>query len=214
MIELAIPKLSHYDTDTARTLANALAGLKSLADVADWDTHAQAEIGRIREGIEHLRREAEKLGRQTKALQAQRESKGALSRMLSSTQQETQLKAQTSALYTEMGALTLLEGELTRAIEFTPDSPEDVGDLKKFVKLRRKEIKLEKRELATAMTGIRVQARQSTAFSFPGKYGKWSRRITRWSKEINLRPHETQKAAFDRQLLELDRFELWLDRLL
>jgi hypothetical protein len=62
------------------------------------------------------------------------------------------------------------------------------------------------------MTAIRVEARQQTAVATPGKYGKWDRRQIRLNKEAALQPHENEKAAFDRQIIKLDRIMAWLER--
>jgi hypothetical protein len=65
------------------------------------------------------------------------------------------------------------------------------------------------------MAGIRTDARQSAASASSALFAtKWTRRAARWQKEAALRPHEGQKAALERQLIQLERLEHWLESLL
>ena len=103
--------------------------------------------------------------------------------------------------------------QFENAIDFTPDSLNDLKELIKECKIRKKELQIDKKSINTQMASIRVDARQQTTNTISGKYGTWDRRKIRLNKESSLRPHESEKAAIERQIIKLDQIIIWLERL-
>jgi hypothetical protein len=62
------------------------------------------------------------------------------------------------------------------------------------------------------MASVREEAKQQTANTNYGKYGKGDRRRIRLNKDAALRPQGNQKTAIERQITELDQTIVWLER--
>lgn len=137
---------------------------------------------------------------------------GFLRRFFSSQDEQKRLAAELGALRHELGTLEFLEKQFGLVIDFTPDSEADLTMLVKALRLRKKQVQADKRTVAAQMADIRTEARQRTGASAGVSWGKWERREIRWEKEAALRPHESEKAALARQMLELDHLLGWLER--
>jgi len=105
-----------------------------------------------------------------------------------------------------------LASQLEAAIDFTPDTPNDLKELLKECRQRKKELQAERKAVGAEITAIRVGARQRTATVTPGEHAKEERRQITVAKELALRPHENQKADLERQIVALDRTIAWLER--
>ena len=108
--------------------------------------------------------------------------------------------------------LAELASQLEAAIDFTPDTPNDLKEQLKECRQRKKELQAEKKAVSAEMTSIRAGARHRTATVTPGQHAKEERRQISVAKEFALRPHENQKADLERQVVALDRTIAWLER--
>jgi hypothetical protein len=79
-------------------------------------------------------------------------------------------------------------------------------------KQQKKELQTEKKAVNAQMSSIRVEARQQTANTNYGKYGKGDRLRIRLNKEAALKPQESQKTGIERQITNLDQLIVWLER--
>lgn len=109
--------------------------------------------------------------------------------------------------------------ELQELVDFTPNSPEEQKTLLAELRLQKKELQLKKRELAAAMKAIRVDARQKSSEAgvvfgvfYDRSTAAHQRRHIRYRKEAALKPHEGEKEAVERQLLQIDRDIMWVER--
>jgi len=93
-----------------------------------------------------------------------------------------------------------------------PGSLDEIKGLIEECKHQKSELLAEKKAVNTQMSSIRVEARQQTANTNYGEYGKGDRRRIRLNKESALRPQESQKASIGRQINELDQTINWLER--
>ena len=212
MIDIQIPKINEFDTSQVQQLVSDFKNLRNFNDIAQWDKRISEEIERIRFVIMSI--EAKQLQINQGIEQARRNhlAQPFLVRLFSTQREERQLTAEQARLAREKTLLEKLADQLEAAVDFTPDSPEDLKELMKECRLRKKELQAEKKAINSQMTAIRVEARQKTAITIQGKYGKWDRRRIRLDKEAALRPYEDHKAALERQILKLDRAIAWLER--
>jgi chromosome segregation ATPase len=212
MIDIHIPTLHEYDTTIARQLAINIKELRNFDDIVQWDQQAIAEIDSLRNCLKTIEDKQQSTILALEKAKRDHQDKPFLTRLFSSRQEEKRLIAEQSRLANEKLQLEQLIDQFEAAIDFTPNSPEDLKELIKECKLRKKELQVEKKAISTQMTSIRVEARQRTARVISGKYGTWDRRQIRLNKEAALQPHENEKAAIDRQIVKLDRIIAWLER--
>lgn len=208
----------HYDIKDFKALMVEYKGLRTFTDVASWDERARVELDEVAKGIRAFEEVSARASRQLAQLVKEREEKDFFSRMFASQKPEKSL-AQLIQGYNDYKAL--LEGmasQLQEAIDFTPNSPEEQASLLKELKLRKKELQVEKRETAAAMKAIRTGARQQSAQAgragiyYNSRAAAYDRRSIRYQKEAALQPHEDAKAAVERQLLQVDKDILWAEK--
>ena len=88
----------------------------------------------------------------------------------------------------------------------------DVKELLEECKQQKIELLTEKKAVNAQMSSILVEAKQQTANTNYGNYGKGDRRLIKLNKDAALRPQEGQKTAIERQIKELDQTIIWLER--
>jgi chromosome segregation ATPase len=212
MIDIQIPKSKEYDTAHASLLATTLKNLRSFDEIAEWDKKATAEIDIMRSILKTIEDKQQRIVRSLEQEKQEHATKSFLARLFASRKEQKQLLAEQSLLTKEKVQIEGLIDQFESAIDFTPDSPNDLKELIKECKQRKKELQTEKKAVSAQMASIRVEARQRTADSIPGKYGKWDRRQIRLNKESALGPHESEKAGIERQIIKLDQIIVWLER--
>ncbi len=212
MINIQIQASSEYDTANASLLATAIKSLHSFDEIADWDKKAMAEV----EAMQSILRAIE--GKQQTAIQAlsqeqqEHEEKSFFAKLFDGRNEQKRWLAEQTRLASEKTRIENLIDQFESAIDFTPNSLGDLKELIKECKQQKKELLTEKKAVNAQMASIRVDARQHTANTISGKYGTWDRRLIRLSKESALQPHESQKAAIERQIIKLYQIIIWLER--
>jgi chromosome segregation ATPase len=213
MIDIQIPASKEYNTENASLLGTALINLHSFNDIAEWDKKATAEIEVMRSILRTIE------GKQQMAVQAlvqenhEHEEKPFLARLFDGRKEKKRWLVEQSRLAGEKGQIENLIGQFETAIDFTPNSLDDLKELIKECKQKKKELQTEKKAVNAQMTAIRVNARQRRVNTFSGKLGTAQRREIRFDEESALGPQESQKAAFERQIIKLDQLIVWLERL-
>ncbi|MBE9251069.1 stage II sporulation protein M [Dolichospermum sp. LEGE 00240] len=168
--------------------------LSTFQQVEEWDRKAQAKIGELINITKYL---------------------------------ETELTQNNKILdYLIMGIkeqyivfLASIVEKLQEFTDFTPNSPKEQKILLKELKQRKKELQLQKRELTANMKSIQADARLRSVYAgrdflgiYNSKLAAHERRRIRYQKEEALRPSEDMKAAIDRQILQIDKDILWVER--
>ncbi len=212
MLEIEIPKLRYYDLDQVEQLATDLRNLRSFSEVLEWGKRAKEEISKIRSAIEGLDNNNQKTRVEINETKKAHQAKPFLSKVFASREEEKRLNALSNSLTKEITQLQTLADQLRSAIDFAPTSSKDLKELLKECRVRKKGLQTEKKALDIKMKEIRAEARQLSAKTTTGKYGRDARRRIRLKKEAVLRPYEDKKAALDHQVLNLDRITAWLER--
>lgn len=212
MIDIQVPALKEYNTASARVLATEIRNLCTFEEIAEWDKKATTEIGVMHSASEtiegKLRNVIQALAREKQA----HEAKSFFVRWFDGRIEQKRLLGEHARLSSEKVQVENLVDQFEAAIDFTPNSKDDLKELIKECKQRKKELQTEKKAISAQMSSIRVEARQQTANTISGKYGTWDRRRIRLNKEAALGPHETEKAAIERQIIKLDLIIVWLER--
>ena len=212
MIDIHIPASLEYNTANASLLATAIKNLHSFDEIAEWNKKAMAEV----EVMHSILRAIE--GKQPTAIrglsqeQKEHEAKSFLTKLFDGRKEQKRWLAEQSRLAREKAHIESLIDQFEAVIDFTPDTLDELKVLIEECKKQKTELLAEKKAVNAQMSSIRVDARQQTANTNYGNYGKGDRRRIRLNKESALRPQESQKTAIERQVTELDQIITWLER--
>ena len=212
MINIHIPASLEYNTTNASLLATAIKNLRSFDEIAEWDKKAMAEV----EALHSILKAIE--GKQQKAIQVisqeqqEHEAKSFLTKLFDRRKEQKRWLAEQSRLAREKVQIENVIGQFESAIDFMPDSLDKLKELLEECKQQKEELLTEKKAVNAQMASIREDAKQQTANTNYGKYGKGDRRRIRLNKDVALRPQDDQKTAIERQITELDQTIVWLER--
>lgn len=212
MIDIHIPASLEYDTANASLLATALKNLRSFDEIAEWDKKALAEV----EALHSILKAIE--GKQQTAIeiisqeQQEYEVKSFLSKLFDGRKEQKRWLAEQSRLAREKAQIENVIDQFESAIDFMPDSLDKLKELLEECKQQKEELLTEKKAVNAQMSSIRVEAKQQTANTNYGKYGKGDRRRIRLNKDVALRPQKNQKTAIESQITKLDQTIIWLER--
>lgn len=192
-----------------QTVLHEIKSIETFADIDRWDAKAEKYV----QGIELLSKNI------SAALE---ECESRLTLGVEASDERSNLIAISKKLATTIERLDKTQESLELAIDFTPNTPQEAKELIKDLKLMKKELALEKKEIALDMKAISVEARQrgakigTSAFTqtkFTRQLDRSSRIRLRLQKEAALSPHENQKMLLERQMLDIDKNILWIEKL-
>jgi hypothetical protein len=212
MIDIHIPASLEYNPANARTLAIAIKNLRNFDEITEWDKKVMAEV----EALNLILKAIE--GKQQKAIQVisqeqqEHEAKSFLTKLFDRRKEQKRWLAEQSRLAREKVQIENVIGQFESAIDFMPDSLDKLKELLEECKQQKEELLTEMKAVNAQMSSIREDAKQQTANTNYGKYGKGDRRRIRLNKDVALRPQDDQKTAIERQITELDQTIVWLER--
>ena len=212
MIDIHIPASLEYDTANASLLATELKNLHSLAGVAEWNKKATAEVQALHSILKAIEEKQAKVTQVLIQDQQEHAAKPFFAKLFDLRKEQRHWRAEQARLDREKAHLEALIEQFESAIAFIPETPDDLQALIKESKQQKEEYLTEKKAVKDQMSSIRVEARQQTANTNYGNYGKGDRRRIRLNKESALRPQENQKSAIQRQVKELDQTIEWLEK--
>jgi len=212
MINIHIPASLEYDTANASLLATAIKNLRNFDEITEWDKKAMAEVEALHSILTAIE------GKQQKAIQVisqeqqEHEAKSFLTKLFDRRKEQKRWLVEQSRLAREKAQIENVIGQFESAIDFMPDSLDKLKELLEECKQQKEELLTEKKAVNAQMASIREDAKQQTANTNYGKYGKGDRRRIRLNKDAALRPQDDQKTAIERQITELDQTIVWLER--
>jgi hypothetical protein len=208
-----------YTDKNYRALMAELKSLSTFTATADWDARARAELKSIVAAIRQLEADVVRQRQVIEETQKAHAEKSLIGRMFSGNKAEKEASQELELLQKHISTLELLAAELQDTIDMSPNSPEEQKALIKELRLRKKELQVRKKEITTAMKSIREDARQKTIHAGLGSLGIYDaklasleRRVIRYRREAALHPNENEKAAIERQLLQVERDILGVER--
>ena len=212
MIDIHVPASLEYNTDEAGVLANTLKNLHSFNEVAEWNQKATAEVETLHSILTALEGKQKIVVQGLSQDRQERAAKPFLQQLFAGRKEQKRWLAEQSRLAREKSQIENLIDQFESAIDFSPRSPVELIKLLKECKQQKEELIIEKKAVNEQMSSIRMDARQQTANTNYGKYGKGDRRRIRLNKEAALRPQDNQKKDIERQVTELDQTIVWLER--
>lgn len=213
-------RVVRYNDEGYRALIDTFESMRTFADITVWDTKAKEEVIRIQAIVQQLSEIISEENGIIQNEQRERDQKSFLERLFSSRKVEQEAEVRANKYREHILQLDGLADNLIERIDFSPNSAADKKTILQALRLRKKELQTEKREINLEMRAIRTSARQQSAEISPAYGSRFfshldaSRRYDiRTEKEAALRPNEDKKAAIERQLLQTDRRINWVMRL-
>ena len=212
MIDIHIPASLEYDTANANLLAIELRKLHSLAGVSEWNKKATVEVQALHSVLKAIEEKQAKVTQVLLQDQQEYAAKPFFNKLFDLRKEQRRWRAEQARLGREKAHMEALIEQFESAVAFIPQNPDDLKTLIKECKQQKEELLTEKKAVNAQMSSIRVEAKQQTANTNYGNYGKGDRRRIRLNKDAALRPQESQKTAIERQIKELDQIIIWLER--
>jgi len=212
MIDIHIPSSLEYDTANASLLVTELKKLHSLTGVAEWNKKATAEVQALHSILKPIEEKQAKAAQLLSQEQQEHKAKPVFAKLIDLRKEQKRWLAEQARLDREKAHMEALIEQFESAMAFIPENPDDLQALIKECKQQKEELLTEKKAVNEQMSSIRGEARQQTANTNYGNYGKGDRRRIRLNKESALRPQENQKTAIERQVRELDQTIDWLEK--
>ncbi len=202
-----------FSGENYRALMTEHKSLSTFAAVTDWATRARIELETVVSVIRQL--EAELSGRKQilEDTQNARAEKSMIGRMLSSDKAVKEARRRVARDEQVIRSLRAIATELQGRIDLSPNSREEQEALLKELRLRKKNLQLQKKEVTITTKSIPEEARQQSAVSGRGKWASLARLDIRYPRGVRLLPDENKRQAMERQLLQVERDILWLERL-
>jgi len=212
MIGIHIPTSLEYNTANASLLATAVKNMHSFDEIAAWDKKATAEV-KVLQSILNAIEEKEQTAIQVISQEQQEHAaKSFLPKLFDRRKEQKRWLAEQSRLAREKAQIEVVIDQFEAAIDFMPGSLDDLKKLMEECKQQKKELLTEKKDVNDQISSIRVDAKQQTANTSYGKYGKGERRRIRLNKNAALKPQGSQKTALERQINKLDEIINWLGK--
>ena len=212
MINIHVPASLEYDTANASQLVTELIKLHRIEGVSEWNKKATAEAEALRSILNTMEGKQQKVAQVLIQEQQEHEAKPFFTRLFTVRKEQKRWLAEQARLAREKANIEALIEQFESAVAFTPQDPDDLSALIKECKQQRQELLTEKKAVNDQMSSIREEARQKTANTNYGNYGKGDRRRIKLNKESELRPRGSQKADIQRQIKDLDQTINWLEK--
>lgn len=214
---VTLPVFTVPDAGSAHGLIQRAQTITSFNDVARWDKEASHLAENFRAFLAKVPEFEAQIRSGEAASKAAHSQKPFFQRLFSVPPLTVEIRRARQTLQVATTQLGPLADQLEALIDQTPDNPSEKKELLSELKGLKKELNLEKKELAAAMRQVRANARRANAnvggfFSTP-KSRRYERISIRLDKEAALRPHEGAKETIERQILEIDRMILWIERI-
>lgn len=197
-------------------------GLRTFDDVETWDAAALDAALNLQRLAEHTRLHQQGLLAQADELVRERAAAPFFKRLFSSRKPELALRGQAGQLAATLQQLGLMINDLLERIDYTPNDEKERKALIKELRAEKKELQLAKKEIAAHKRAINQAAREASASAginqgwifttYDSKQAASERRAIRRQRIAVLAPHENAKTVIERQILDLERRIMWVER--
>ena len=212
MIGIHIPTSLEYDTSNAGLLATELKNLRDFDEIALWRRKAEAEVKTLHSIVKAIEDKRQTAFQAISHEEQEHAAKSFLPKLFDGRKEQKRWLGEQSRLDREKTQIEVVIDQFESAIDFVPDSLDDLEKILEECKQQKKELSTEKKAVNAQISSIRVEARQQTANTNYGKYGKGDRHLIKLNKEAALKPQDSQKTALERQITKLDEMIAWLGR--
>lgn len=197
-------------------------GLRTFDDVEKWDAAALDAALNLQKLAEQTRLHHQGLVAQADDLARARASTSFFKRLFSSRSPELALRGQADQLAATLQQLGGMINDLLERIDYTPNDEKERKALLKELRAEKKELAQKKKEIAAEKRAINQAAREASAnaginqgwifTTYDSKQAASERRAIRRQKIAMLAPHKNAKTVIDRQILDLERRIMWVER--
>ena len=127
---------------------------------------------------------------------------------------EVFLKQNQEKMRKQLEGLQELQEELQKWIDIAPNSIQESKQILENLKMRKQDLQAQKKEVSLAIREVNRSARTLSAGVYGRtKFAQIQRYGQRIQKEQNLEPHENQKLALDREIMDVERMMDWVKRI-
>lgn len=197
-------------------------GLRTFDDVEKWDAAALDTALNLQKLAENMRLQQQGVSAQAEELARAHAAAPFFKRMFSSRAPERALRAQAGQLSATLQHLGQMIDGLLERIDYTPNDEKERKALLKELRAEKKELQVQKREIAAHKRAVNHAARAASASAginqgwifttYDSKQAAAERRAIRRNKIAELAPYENAKTIIERQILDLDRRIMWVER--
>ena len=202
-----------YD-EGLQDLLTGMLSLSTFADAKEWSDRANEEIVHLQQSLHEI---DEDVFRHTQALEKIQydRSKKMLGGLLGASKEEKELTQQIEDLKSSRTGLSKAIQQVQEMMDFTPRSLEEKHALLTELRMRKRRLQEEKREITQVVRGPRLkQPHESLSeplFNGPSRERR-ERRKVRYDREARLKEGETSLAALTRQIEQAERDLQWVEK--
>ena len=214
--------MSHDQLVRVQWLCAQFDGLRTFDDVEKWDAAALDAALNLQKLAEQTHLHQQGLVGQAEELARARAATPFFKRLFSSRSPELTLRGQADQLAATLQQLGVMINDLLERIDYTPNGEKERKALLKELRAERKELQHSKKEIAAQKRAINQAAREASATAginqgwifttYDSKQAAAERRAIRRQKIAMLAPHENAKTVIERQILDIERRIMWVER--
>jgi hypothetical protein len=214
--------LSNEQLVRVQRLCAQFDGLRTFNDVAQWDAAALDAALTLQKLAEQTRLHQQGLFAQAEQLASAHAAAPFFKRVFSSRAPERTLRTEADQLSMTLQRIGQMINDLLERIDYTPNDEKERKALLKELRAEKKELQVQKREIAAHKRAVNHAARDASAnaginqgwifTTYDSKQAAAERRAIRRQKIAELAPYENAKTVIERQILEIDRRIMWVER--
>lgn len=192
--------------------------LRTFTDVAHWDAAATALAADLDRAIREMRAHCDGLMAQADQHARAHAVLPFFKRLFSSQGEQRALRSQAADAHQAINHIGAAMNDLLECIDYTPNDEKERKALLKELRAEKKELQLQKREIAAEKREINQAARNASAnagrflFMYDAKMAARERRAIRRDRVGQLAPLDDARHAIERQLRDLERRIMWVER--
>jgi chromosome segregation ATPase len=213
--------MEKYDAKDAETLLNNKWSIEDFEEVKQWDQRARSEIMSIDSLIQHLHSDLHDHQTKQSEISEDLKSKPLLVRpwmlIMGTGLQKTKRKIK--QIIEEVNRITEIKNQLQGWIDATPDDRAEADDVITELKLSKKQIDINKKELQLQIKQINIDTDQKVK-KIEKRIFFTSPRLKRLQidkaqkkEESNINPLQQALLDLDSQELEVDKMILWYEKI-
>jgi len=197
-------------------------GLRTFDDANHWDAAALDAAKSLQTLLEQTQIHQQGLVAQADELARAHTAAPFFKRMFRSRAPEHTLRGEADQLSATLHQIGVMINDLLERIDYTPNDEKERKALLKELRVEKKELQVQKREIAAQKRAVNQAAREASAHAginqgwifstYDSKQAASERRGIRRQKISQLAPYENAKTVIDRQILDIDRRIMWIER--
>ena len=204
--------------DKTNILLKQIAEITSFDAVAKWDNEAREVLGLLKKAFEEANGIEEILKKDLTSLEIKYKNLPFYKKIFYNKKMENAILAKIQEIRNTKDTHTRCIDFLEEWIEKTPDDKNQADLMLKELKLMKKELTTAKKEISAQIKDINNKARMenaqvSTEYFSSAKSKQLQKIQIRMNKENSLLSQQDQKAAMDKQIIDIEKLINWVERI-